>query len=594
MGSGGNLLQPDRATPPSERWTPLSEFGGSDIEKNDRNRADAGGQYELQTMGKARDGRPRASEDDEDDNDEDDEEMVFLDDPENALLEDRDAPETTTNTTSRYTPAEERHVKRKLDTHLVLFVALLYLISFLDRSNIGNAKLAGLTHDLHLSDDQYAWLLTAFYLTYIAFEWMTLCYAIFPPHAYIAVCVAAWGVLASLQACVTSFPALLALRALLGVSEAAFVGVPIYVSFFYRPEELAFRTAIFISAAPLATSFAGSLAYAITSLAQWGVKEGTFAVSPWRWLFLVEGFPAVIVALIAWEWLPDNPATARWLTSREQKVAAFRVLQPRSAGSTESSSRHHQPSFTFSSIRQDFLSPILTVLGDLRAYLLAAMFFCCNVAFSSLPVFLPTIIHAMNFSSSNNSSSSTSTATSQLLSAPPFLFAFLAVLTTAALSDRYRARSAPLIFWSLSAALGFMVLAIAGALLTSPYPTSPTLYAWIRETLTAPTTRYAALFPITAGFFCAVALTITWTLNLQQAGGAAGKGTGMAVLNFVGQLGPLLGVRLFPDDEAEGGFVRGMVVCGVAMVSVAGLAGTLRWVVVREGRKKGEGGGDLI
>jgi hypothetical protein len=73
-----------------------------------------------------------------------------------------------------YTPDEEKAVLRKLDRRLVAFMALLYCLSFLDRSNIGNARIAGLVDDLGLSSKQYEWLLWAFYITYIAFEWMTL------------------------------------------------------------------------------------------------------------------------------------------------------------------------------------------------------------------------------------------------------------------------------------------------------------------------------------------------------------------------------------------------------------------------------------
>jgi hypothetical protein len=73
-----------------------------------------------------------------------------------------------------YTPDEDREVRKKLDRRLVGFMALLYCLSFLDRSNIGNARIAGLSKDLKLSSDQYEWLLWAFYITYILFEWMTL------------------------------------------------------------------------------------------------------------------------------------------------------------------------------------------------------------------------------------------------------------------------------------------------------------------------------------------------------------------------------------------------------------------------------------
>ena len=181
------------------------------------------------------------------------------------------------NTFTLPTPEEEAAVLKKLDRHLVLFLALLYMLSFLDRSNIGNAKIAGLTDDLRLDSSEYEWVLTAFYITYILFEWMTLLYRIIPPHIYISICVAGWGLVASLQSFATSFAALLILRALLGVSEAAFgPGVPFYLSFFFNREELAFRTGLFISAAPLATSFASSLAWLI-------LKAGnSVPISNWR------------------------------------------------------------------------------------------------------------------------------------------------------------------------------------------------------------------------------------------------------------------------------------------------------------------------
>lgn len=174
--------------------------------------------------------------------------------------------------------------------------------------------------DLNLTSSQYEWALTAFYITYIAFEWMTLMYRLVPAHIYIPICACAWGLFASFQCLVTSFWALVLLRALLGISEAAFgPGLPFYLSFFYKREELAFRTGLFLSAAPLATSFAGSLAWLIV----WLSKNGPIA--PWRVLFLVEGFPSVLVAAIAWAYIPDGPGKAWYLTPRERKVAKLRL-----------------------------------------------------------------------------------------------------------------------------------------------------------------------------------------------------------------------------------------------------------------------------
>lgn len=149
---------------------------------------------------------------------------------------------------------------------------------------------------------------------------MTLLYRVLPPHIYISICVASWGFIASVQSVVTSYSCLLLLRALLGISEAAFgPGVPFYLSFFYRREELALRTGLFISAAPLATSFASSLAWAIT-------KAGSsIPIAPWRILFLVEGFPSMIVAVFAWYYIPDSPGKAGYLNLRLRHVARIRL-----------------------------------------------------------------------------------------------------------------------------------------------------------------------------------------------------------------------------------------------------------------------------
>lgn len=149
---------------------------------------------------------------------------------------------------------------------------------------------------------------------------MTLLYHVLPPHMYISLCVASWSLIASLQSIAGSFLTILVLRALLGVGEAAFSpGVPFLLSFFFKREELALRTGLLISAAPLATSFAGSLAWLI-------MKAGErIPIAAWRLLFLVEGFPSLVVAVVAWYQIPDSPDTARFLSRREKRVARLRL-----------------------------------------------------------------------------------------------------------------------------------------------------------------------------------------------------------------------------------------------------------------------------
>lgn len=179
---------------------------------------------------------------------------------------------------------------------------------------------------------------------------------------------------------------MLVLRALLGIGEAAFgPGLPYYLSFFFRREELAYRTGLFISAAPLASSFAGSLAWLIAKLGQRG------PVAPWRILFLVEGFPSLIAGVIAWVFVPDTPATAAFLTRRERNIAHIRLR--------EVDIDHGQKIFGSSHNGRPILREALETLLDGKCYLTALMFFACNVAFASLPVFLPSIIRDMGYSS---------------------------------------------------------------------------------------------------------------------------------------------------------------------------------------------------
>lgn len=182
---------------------------------------------------------------------------------------------------------------------------------------------------------------------------MTLLYRVIPPHIYISLCVCGWGLVASFQCLATSFGGLVALRALLGITEAAFgPGVPFYLSLFYKRDELAFRNGLFISAAPLATSFASSLAYLIVKFNSNG------PISPWRTLFLVEGFPSVIVAVFAWFLIPDSPGRARFLTRRQRTVAKQRLEDK-----TADYQRSHGSQFNW--------REVFKILSDPKAYMTA-------------------------------------------------------------------------------------------------------------------------------------------------------------------------------------------------------------------------------
>ncbi|KAK4196834.1 major facilitator superfamily domain-containing protein [Triangularia verruculosa] len=423
-----------------------------------------------------------------------------------------------------YTAEEEKAVVRKFDKKVVVFMAVLYMLAFLDRSNIGNARIANMDTDLQSdppNPQYYSYALSSFYLAYLLFEWMAILWRLIPAHIYVSALVASWGIVACLQGIATSYPILIALRFFLGIGEAGFTGVPFYLSFFFKREELALRTAIFISAAPLATSFSSTLAFAITSL------SNIIPIAPWRLLFLLEGLPCILIAGLAFSIIPDSPSTASFLSPRQKKIARVR-LPPSSSPSNNGTG--------------------LSALKDPTAWTTSLIIMLTNLAYSSLPAFLPTILTSMGHSP----------LSSQALSAPPYLLSFLTVIVTAYLSDLYRARGPFLIFHAVFSFAGYLLLSLSSTFGLSPG-------SWL---------RYAAVFPAAIGFFNVVVLTIAWNVNNSR-GGAKEKGVGFALMQVVGQLGPLGGMWLYPD--ADGPFyTAGMGVCAAAMAGVVVLAGGLR------------------
>lgn len=146
------------------------------------------------------------------------------------------------------TPEEEAAVIRKLDYRLIPLVFFLYMLSVLDRSNLGNARLAGLEEDIDLTGFRYNWLGTIFYIAYILSQWLLIGWKQFPPHIWCASVVLLWGFVASIQAAAFNWAGMMACRFFLGVSEAAYgPGVPLYLTYFYPREKVGFRHGMFIA-----------------------------------------------------------------------------------------------------------------------------------------------------------------------------------------------------------------------------------------------------------------------------------------------------------------------------------------------------------
>lgn len=427
-------------------------------------------------------------------------------------------------------PALEKRVLRKMDRSLVPLVTALYLVAFLDRSNIGNAETAGMSEDLGFDDAQYQWLLTLFYIPYIVFEPLALMWKLVPPHIWAFCCVLVWGLASTLQSTAFNWQGLMACRFFLAASEAGYgPGIPYLLSFFYKRHELGFRCGIFLSAAPLATTFAGALAYGITS--------GHPAIANWRLLFLVEGIPSICLAFVAFFFLPDSPDTAKFLTEEEKQVTRARAIQQTGAEGKER-------------VGHVNLKEVFAALADIKTWIPPLMYFSCNVSFSSLPVFLPAILTSMGFSSIN----------AQGLTAPPYFLAFIICILTTWIADKTRQRGYMIMTLSVIGGVGYVLLA----------------------TVKSVGVRYFGVFLAAAGVFPAIANILPWTINNQ--GSDSKRGSGIALLNIIGQCGPLLGTRVFPTTDKPY-YVKGMSICAAFMFFNAILAFSLRTWLAYENKQ---------
>ncbi|KAI9697525.1 MAG: hypothetical protein M1820_007791 [Bogoriella megaspora] len=430
-------------------------------------------------------------------------------------------------------PDLEKRVVRKLDWNVVSLVTFLYLLSFLDRSNIGNAKIAGMTPDLKLVGDRYDWLLTIFYIAYILGEFQAFMWKILPKNWWASFVVFAWGIIATAQTGVANWHGEMALRFLMGLFEAGFgPGVPYLLSFFYLRHEIGSRIGIFLAAAPLANTFAGALAYGITS--------GHPSIAKWRLLFLVEGLPTVVMAVVTFFVMPDGPTNAWFLNEDEKRIAKARGV--RQVGQEEK----RTGGLDWKSLGVG----VLDAKNWFTANKIRRLKLLCTAILIS---------YAVGFGSIN----------AQGLTAPPYFLSFLVTMATAWVADRTKQRGLMIMALSTIGGIGYIILA----------------------TTTGVGPRYFGVFLAASGVFPSIANILPWVLNNQ--GDDTRRGLGIVILNLVGQCGPLLGTRIFPESD-QPRYIKGQSICAAFMFFTTLLAFGLRFLLVWENKKLDKKYGTLV
>lgn len=238
--------------------------------------------------------------------------------PHSAMLD----TEKELGSTSFIDVRSERAYVRKLDFVLLPFLSLMYFFNSVDRSNLGNAKTDGMDKDLHFIGEEYSLLILLFYVPFGLCDLpLNMLTNKFSGRVMLPTLMVSWGAMALLQCAASNFAGLLVIRLLLGFFEAGFfAGVVFYFTLFYTRGELGFRIAIFFGSALLAAAFSGLISFGVFQI-------NDRHVPGWKWLFIIEGGLTVIVAIVAFWWLPASPATAWFLTDEEKAAARARGLR---------------------------------------------------------------------------------------------------------------------------------------------------------------------------------------------------------------------------------------------------------------------------
>jgi ACS family tartrate transporter-like MFS transporter len=208
---------------------------------------------------------------------------------------------------------DESTVVRKVTLRIIPFVFLLYIVSYLDRANIGYAALQ-MNKELALTSEAFGFISGIFFLGYFLFEVPSnVMLNKFGARAWIARILLTWGVIAAATAFAQTANQLYVLRFLLGVAEAGFFpGIIVYLTYWFRSRELATTVALFTAAIPVSYIIGAPLSTWIMDNVHW------FGWSGWRWMLFLEGIPAVFLGIACYFLLTDKPEQAKWLSDDEK------------------------------------------------------------------------------------------------------------------------------------------------------------------------------------------------------------------------------------------------------------------------------------
>ncbi|CAG9954692.1 unnamed protein product [Clonostachys rosea f. rosea IK726] len=429
-------------------------------------------------------------------------------------------------------PDAERRLVRKLDRTILPWIMLLYLLSYLDRANMGNARNIGLATDIGLGSTMYQVASASFYIGTVIFGTVGgLMLKVFKPSTWLGLCAIGWGATSTLQAACTNPGGLIAVRFFLGAFEASFApGCALYLSFWYLKSELSLRIAAYAGMSAVSGVLSGLIAYGV------GLAKGKMAITAWQTLFIVEGLPTVVVGVLTLWILPGRPESERshWFTEAEHEI----ILSRRNR-------------FTKNADTGINMEQVKNAFKDYRLYLFCLIYSGLSLSLAVAAVFLPTIVEDLGYHS----------VTANLMTAPVYGTAYACLLITATLSDRFRIRGIPIALGGLISGIGYLLLGL----------------------LRQGNARYACCFLAVTGTYMAFPIVLTWITSTFAGDTKAGVGVGIviAVTHAVG----VAASTIYPKQDAPY-YLTGNAVSSALALATTVSAIAMSILLYRENQKR--------
>lgn len=424
----------------------------------------------------------------------------------------------------------EKKLMRRIDYHLIPWLALLYLLSFLDRTNIGNANVFGMSTDIGITSTQYSLCLMIFFVFYVICEVPSnMVMKAWRPSMWLPIIMIAWGAVMIGMGWVNNFASLFITRVFLGATEAGlFPGAAFFLTQWYRRYEINLRLSVFFSAATAAGCFGGLLARLIN------LMDGAAGLEGWRWIFILEGVATVVLAIASFWMLYDYPDTATFLSDAERAFVVRRLHLD-----NDGLSQEYKTKFIYDA----FL--------DWKIYVFGLMFIFALTPVYSFSLFSPTLVANLGYTA----------GIAQLMSTPPYILAAITTLASGYYSDKYRMRAPIIMLCGATGALGFTLLICTGT----------------------PGVQYTGLFFAAAGGYPLIPLVATWSSN--NMGGSLKKGTGVAMVTSFANMGGIISSFVYPRKDRPR-YISGHAILLSFDVGVVVLAGFMWWWLRQANAKK--------